>query len=217
MTLGVVQTATFTLVSLLLAFSFSLALSRYEARRALVARETNAVGTAILRADLLPPMLRDSARDLLRQYVEARIGYLSGNGHSEARAAAAVRTDALQQRLWRLAVGAQAADARSTSTPLFIQAVNDAIDVSSLQRGALAAHIPDSIILILIGVVLTAGVLFGFTCRSARTATLPLVALALVFGVVIATIVDLDQPQSGWIRVDLTAVRSVQNLLPPTK
>ena len=51
---GVLQAAMLGVVGLILAFGLSLAVTRYEDRRASVVTEANAIGTAFLRAQTLP-------------------------------------------------------------------------------------------------------------------------------------------------------------------
>ena len=67
------ETATLSLLALLLAFTFSLSLQRYDSRSDQVVDEANAIGTAYLRVDLLPPSLRDEVRGLMREYVNLRV------------------------------------------------------------------------------------------------------------------------------------------------
>jgi hypothetical protein len=213
---GVVQTTAFTLLSLLLAFSFSLALSRYDARRELVTKEANAIGTAVLRADLLEPAARVRERALLEDYLDARMTYLSSSDEN-ARAATETRTAELQQRMWDVAATEVHRDARSTATPLFVTALNDVFDLSLMQRAAQRAHVPDLIAYILIVLVLIAGTLFGTTWKTWRSTLLAAIALAVMFGAVFGAVIDLDQPQAGTIRVDLSALAADKALFTETK
>ncbi len=201
---GVVQTTAFTLLSLLLAFSFSLALSRYDARRELVTKEANAIGTAV------------RERSLLGDYLNARMAYLSSSDES-ARAEAETRTAELQQRMWAVAATEVHRDARSTATPLFVTALNDVFDLSLMQRAAQRAHVPDLIVYILIVLVLIAGTLFGTTWKTWRSTLLAAIALAVMFGAVFGAVIDLDQPQAGTIRVDLSALAADKAFFTETK
>ena len=213
---GVVQTTAFTLLSLLLAFSFSLALSRYDARRELVTKEANAIGTAILRADLLYPEAGTQERALLKDYLNERMTYLSSSSEAE-QTAAETRGAELQRRMWSIAASEVQRGRRSTATPLFVSALNDVIDISLMQRAAQRAHVPDLIVYILIVLVLIAGTLFGTTWKTWRSTLLAAIALAVMFGAVFGAVIDLDQPQTGTIRVDLTALASDKDLFAETK
>jgi hypothetical protein len=97
---GIVQTAAFTLLSLLLGFSFSLALARFDARRALVASEANAIATAILRTSLLEAHDRERARELLHAYARARRDVLARADDDRARERAERKSTALQTQIW---------------------------------------------------------------------------------------------------------------------
>ncbi len=213
---GVVQTTAFTLLSLLLAFSFSLALSRYDARRELVTKEANAIGTAILRADLLYPEAGTQERALLKDYLSERLAYLSAGDEAE-QAAAETRAAALQGRMWAIAAAEVQRGRRSTATPLFVTSLNEAFDISVMQRAAQRAHVPDLIVYILIVLVLIAGTLFGTTWKTWRSTLLAAVALSVMFGAVFGAVIDLDQPQAGTIRVDLTALTADKDLFAETK
>lgn len=70
---GVVEGAVFALVGLLIAFTFSGAASRFDQRRDLIVQETNAIGTAYLRLDLLPADARSVLKEEFRRYVDARL------------------------------------------------------------------------------------------------------------------------------------------------
>src|SRR5690242_13443386 len=77
--LNTVLTATLTLLALIIGFSFSMAVSRYDQRKNCEEAEANAIGTEYLRADLLPPDNGTRVRQLLRQYVDQRIDFYHGN------------------------------------------------------------------------------------------------------------------------------------------
>ncbi len=213
---GVVQTTAFTLLSLLLAFSFSLALSRYDARRELVTKEANAIGTAILRTDLLYPEAGTQERALLNDYLNERLTYLSSSSEAE-QAAAETRAADLQHRMWTIAASEVQRGRRSTATPLFVASLNDVIDISLMQRAAQRAHVPDLIVYILIVLVLIAGTLFGTTWKTWRSTLLAAIALAVMFGAVFGAVIDLDQPQTGTIRVDLTSLAADKDMFAQTK
>ncbi len=203
-TLDIAQTATFTIASLLLAFAFSLTLSRYDDRRTVVTNEANAIGTTVLRTDMLPPASRAAERALLRQYLETRIDFQLFEGQGKLRDAVDAKSSAIQTRMWSIAAAAAARDPRNTEIPLFITTLNETIDLSITQGAVMRAHLPTRILAVLVLVVLIASVLFGAARREQLPPNMSLLALALTFGIVISTIVDLDQPRVGAIRVDLT-------------
>ena len=127
------------LLALLLGFSFSMAMDRYDTRRQLVIEEANALGTTWLRVQLLEEPDRALMSDLLRRYVDARLVW----SNSTAESPPGVGTVVLQQQLW----AATGVALRSDSPPLLTRGVmdslNESIDLASARTAARAAHIPD--------------------------------------------------------------------------
>ena len=71
--LGAVEGAIFGLMGLLIAFTFSGAGERFQHRRDLILQETNDIGTAWMRIDLLPADAQPQMRQLFREYLDARL------------------------------------------------------------------------------------------------------------------------------------------------
>src|SRR5262249_52033807 len=114
------------LLAFLLAFTFGLAASRFDTRRQTVLEEANAIGTTYLRARLLPEPQRSTLENLLREYVDVRIRGVLENKLAEA----AKRSEELQESLWSEAVkAANSKDSNPIMTSLFIQSLNETIDV----------------------------------------------------------------------------------------
>lgn len=209
--LGIIQAAAFTLVGLLLAFSFSLGLSRYDSRRGVTLKEGNAIGRLLLRTQLLDPPFRKTMQQYMAAYATARLSF-AASGIDVAGQQRAVRvSNNLQDRMWSLVMVAAAHDRRSTVMPLLIQSLNDTIDASVEQAASLNAHVPDEVLAILIVVMLIAAGLLGFSLgKSGHKAYLPTTMLAIILALVVCAILDLDRPQRGFIRVDLTPLAQVQ-------
>jgi hypothetical protein len=195
--------AVFGLFGLLLAFTFSGASARFEARRALVVQEANAIGTAWLRLDLLPAAAQQELRPLFRRYVEARLSATSRPpGGAEARAELA-RGAALQAEIWARATAAARADGNPGVISLTAQALNEMIDLTTTRAAAAEQHPPAVVFLLLFAFGLAASFVAGHA--SARHERLDW-AHALVFAGAIAAavyvILDLEYPRLGLIRVD---------------
>lgn len=207
---GVVQGAALALVGLLLGFSFSLALSRYDERRGVLVREANAIETTLLRSDLLTAPTAAAMKSDLHQYIRARYEFVAADAKVSQRVNASLRTKALQRHMWSLATTADKRNPLATPPALVIQALNNMIDVEAEQESAYSAPIPPAVFYILIIVVLVAAGMLGFGFGLAgRRATLPLVMFAVMLALVMSTIIDLDRPQRGLIRTDLTPLRSM--------
>jgi hypothetical protein len=208
---AIVQGAAFTVLALLLGFSFALALGRYDARRSTLLREANAIGTTFLRADLLDAKTASAIRVDLRSYVAQRTAFARADSDPQQRLIADNRSAEIQRDMWRLAVSAARRDPRSTIIPLFTASLNDTINLSIEERAVLATHIPDIVIigLLLIGVIASAMMGYGFG-RLGQRAIVFKAAFAVVLAIALGLVLDLDRPQRGLIRVNLTPLQNVQ-------
>jgi hypothetical protein len=213
---GVLQASAFGMVGLLLGFSFSIAVARFDQRREVTVREANAIGTTVLRADLLRPRVAQQMRELLREYVDVRIAYVAAGTHADERAIPGRRSAELQRRMWALAVSESRSDPHSTMLALFILTLNQTIDVSSEQAAALDATIPPSVLWIVVIVVIIAASLLGANFgRVGRFDWIAFALFAVMFALVIGMILDLDRPQGGLIRISLEPLQAVQRSLQP--
>ncbi|HEX3370447.1 MAG TPA: hypothetical protein VHS56_12775 [Candidatus Cybelea sp.] len=208
---GVLQTTAFTLLALLLGFSFAMALGRYDARRATLLREANAIATTYLRGGLLDPKSALVVRAGLREYVAERLSFARADVNPEQRASADARSAAIGRALWALAARGSLQDPRATATPLFVASLNDALNLSTEERAVLSTHIPDVVILwlLLIAFIASAMLGYGFGREGKRALVFKAIfaaMVALVFGLVL----DLDRPQRGIIRVNLAPLQAVQ-------
>jgi hypothetical protein len=188
------------LLAFLLAFCFGIVAQRADVRRNLMLDESNAIGTAYLRAAMLPEVQVTPVRHLLREYTDLRIQ--AGAGHEIA--SVLTRSEQIHTQLWNQAVTAAAADPRSVPTGLFVDALNTVIDLhSSRVMAALRSRLPTAVWIVLFGVgflsFFTIGYQNGLTAPARSPAAL---ALALVFGLVLWLVADLDRPGEGLLRVN---------------
>jgi hypothetical protein len=209
-----IQGAAFSLLALLVGFSFSMALGRYDTRRGTFLRETNAIATTFLRTQLLGAKTAAAIRADLRGYVAQRLAFARADAAPELRAAADRNSEALQRDMWRITMRAAAKDAHSTTVPLFVTALNDTINLSTEERAVLTNHIPDIVIvwLLLIALIAAGMMGYGFGKEGQHAPTFKAVfavIVALVFGLVL----DLDRPQRGIIRVNLAPMQHVQQAI----
>jgi hypothetical protein len=185
------------LLALLIGFTFSLALARYETRRELVVAEANAMGTTWLRFDLLEPTQRDRARDLMKQYASARLAYGRADS-TEDLELASQHADQIQGHLWDEII-ADVAPLRSTPFPqLLLAPANEMIDLAGERTAAKAAHVPTRLFGTLALYCFVAAGLTGYLRGRFRTATtLVFILVVLALGLV----ADLDSPTKGLVRV----------------
>lgn len=209
---GALQAAILALLGLLLAFTFSMAADRYEARRLLVVEESNAIGTAWLRTAALPEPKRGEVRGLLRDYVEARLEFYAA-GDDGARIQAAIdRAEALQGAFWDRSMDAAVATPGSLPLQLQLQSLNAVIDVHASRVTALRGRVPVRILELLlvvsivgIGVV---GLTIGLGSRRHRVAV---VVLGVLLAGIVYVILDLDQPRRGHIRVSQQSMEDLRD------
>ena len=204
--------STLGLLAFMLAFTFGMATTRYDARRQLVLDDAIAIRTADLRAQLLPEPHRSAIRDLLREYVDVRVKGTLVPGELPH---ALVRSEQLQGQLWsRAAALAQDAPA-IPSAPAFLQALIQMIDAHSKRvTGAVQNRIPGTIWVALYCVtglgMAIAGYRDGIAGRRSMVATLVVV---LAFSAVILLIADLDRPQEGFFKVSQQEMLDLQTRL----
>ncbi len=211
---------TIGLLGLILGFSFSMALSRYEAAKSQMVSEANAIGTAYLRSQALGPNDARIAKGLFSDYATALDEYYKLGLNSQAAEATGQKLSQLSSKLWSELIVISRTNHDMVPTGLYMQALNEMIDQSSLRLNLIQFHIPEPIYaLLLIISVLTLGLAgyvagLGSLQRSASS-TILAIMVALVFLVII----DLERPKRGFIRVENTRIeelqKSVQGKLEP--
>jgi hypothetical protein len=210
------QSATLSLLALLLAFTFSLSLQRYDSRSDQVVDEANAIGTAYLRIDLLPATLRDEVRRTMREYVNLRVRSSKTaifDGQWQAMEADAGR---LQAALWGYAARAAELAPNPVTSGLFVQAVNDMIDSFGRRDAGLNRHVPEVVLILLYGVFLITAAIVGYACGVGghRPPAVTFIMVALIVGL-IYVITDLDRPRRGLIEVSKKSLYDLQASINP--
>lgn len=210
-----IQASMLGILALLLGFTFSLALQRFDSRSEALVDEVNAIGTAYLRAQLLPQAVRSEAQALLHRYVELRAQASAISlDHEAQRQALQARSNAVLDALWRCARQAAALDPGPVGSGLFIQALNEAIDANGRRDAELSRHVPEQILLLLYAsFVVCAGVL-GYSSGIAGHRPAPVTYILVLLIVVLAfVIVDLDRPRRGLIRVDPSSLIQLKSAI----
>ena len=212
-----VLASTVGLLALLLGFTFSLAVERYEARNQAVVAETNAIGTTYLRTWLLPADMQEDTRALLRRYVELLIQ----EGHvpladTAARAPLQNQATRISNQIWAQAIKAAERDPRLLTSGLFIQTLNAQIDATAARNAELSRHVPEIVIWLILVASLFATGLLGFASGiSGERASISAGVLAATLIIVIYLIITLDRPRSGPIRTNPQPVTSLVQSMQP--
>lgn len=214
---GVLQAAMLGVVGLLLAFGLSLALSRYEDRRATIVQEANAIGTTYLRAQTLAEPARTRSLGLLIDYTESAVRVAEHVPDSAEDVAAAAEEQRLQRRLWALAGEALDAAPQASAPRLYVESLNEMIDAQTVRIAALGNRVPSEILwLELIGASIALGLLAAYLTLVGRGLTGVLIAAVVVAFLLFVT-ADLDRPNRGTIKVpDEPLARQLESMrLPP--
>jgi len=193
--------AVFALLGLLIAFTFSMAADRYDARRALVIAEANAVGTTYLRFQILQDPARGELSRQMLSYIEAREDFFSADDAAKV-ATADARTNDIQAQIWPELSAALRAQPNATTNQSLLETTNEMFDLAASDRAAVDGRVPISILRVLIGYSLIAAGFIGYALAAKRSRYfIASTALFILFALSISLIIDLDRPRSGSVVV----------------
>ncbi len=199
---GTAISAMLGLLAFLLAFTFSMSASRYDTRRENIVEEANAIGTAILRADLYPDEERTAFRNDFRQYLEARIRYFEAGHEIEEALKAKGEADNYGTQLWNRATKLSQQSDHYAATMQMIPALNAMLDISTTRLMAELARVPDSIVSMLFALSLATAFYLGYSSAGkARLDWFVAVGFCVLTSVVVYITLDLDRPRRGFIQL----------------
>ncbi|WP_295528749.1 hypothetical protein [Novosphingobium sp. Chol11] len=204
-----VLSGAFGLLALLMAFAFSLAIGRYEARRLLVVEEANAIGTMSTRLALLDEGQRSSLAAVLAQYAKARAA-AGLQAEDSAWQAAHDQTSHRCAQFGDALFAALSAMPPDTRGPVLVQAYNAMCDITTARHAARQARLPAEVLVLLAFYCSASAGLLGFTIGKADRRNL--ISSVLFFALLAAayiTILDLDSPRSGAILVPQEELEAV--------
>jgi hypothetical protein len=208
------QSAILGILGLLLGFTFSMSVTRFEARKELVRDEANAIGTAYLRSKLLAPPRRDEMAALFRAYVDSRLVVASPRLDQAGLDEALAEAGRLHARLWSLAVAEAQGDPRAVTTGLLLQSLNDVIDLHEKRVAALENHVPATLLLLLAVVAVFGLLMTGVSCATVgHRHFAPVLAVAFLIAFTIVIIIDLDSPRRGLIHVSQNSMLRLRDSL----
>jgi hypothetical protein len=210
-----IQVSTLGLLALLLGFTFSMAMSRFEYRKQMVVLESNAIGTAALRSEFLSTARADEVYSLLCGYVDIRLeSVLRTCQASSERERLDVEDRRIHLQLWRIAHEAAADHPQSIPVGLFTQAVNELIDVKARRDIAVANHVPESVLLFLLAFAVLVAVVLGYGngLAGARIRSLT-AAFCVIVALVVVLIIDLDRPQEGLARSSQQSMLQLRDIM----
>jgi len=194
---GVVLGATLTLLGLLIGFSFSMAVSRYDQRKNYEEAEANAIGTEYVRADLLPASAGTSVRDLLRKYTDQRVLFYTTHNRQSVEKINS-ETAKLQSELWS-AVGKEAAAQPTAIVALAVSGMNDVLNSQGYTQAAWWNRIPIAAWGLMFVIAICCNLLIGYGAH--RTDRRLFLILPIAVAVAFFLISEIDSPRTGVIRV----------------
>jgi len=217
---GVLQAALLGVVGLILAFGLSLALGRYEDRRAATVAEANAIGTSYLRAQLIAEPERMQSLELFPRYTDLAIRVSKEVPGSSGMRRTTASEGVLQRQLWQLAGQSIGAAPLASAPRLYVDSLNDTFDAQSARLSALTNRVPGAVLALeVVGAAIAIGLLSLHISVLGRGVIALLAAAALVTLVLLVTF-DLDRPTRGLIKVPdtpLVAARASMVLPPAAK
>ncbi len=196
---GLLTAAILTLLGLIIGFTFSMAINRYDQRKGFEEAEANAIGTEYARADLLPGTEAAAVKRLLKEYTRERILYYRPLGRAELDQSAATR-GRLQQELWSTIVPA----ARAQPTPitaLVVAGMNDVLNSEGYTQAAWLNRIPVEAWALLLLIALVASIMIIFSAPTLQRRSPLLLILPAVVAISLMMIADIDSPRGGLILV----------------
>ncbi len=208
---GVVLGATLTLLGLLIGFSFSMAISRYDQRKDYEEEEANAIGTEYLRADLLPDVARSTVQAQLVEYLDLRIRRYQAHASQDVTELAA-KTTQLQNDMWNT-VRNVAMTMRDPVSATVVTGMNDVINRQGYTQAARWKRIPEPAWALMIMIALFSSFLIGYGEKKHLKLTLLVVPLAISGSFLL--IADVDSPQGGLIRIAPQNMMSLADSLKP--
>lgn len=210
---NVVQAATLTLLALMIGFSFSMAVGRYDQRKNLEEEEANAIGTEFVRADLLPAAQAQQVRVLLTRYLEQRVKFYKTRDAQELEQINRTTTE-LQGGLWAAVRDAAAAQPTPVAA-LAVAGMNDVLNSQGYTQAAWWNRIPIAAWGLMVAIAVGCNLLVGYGARTPKLGLTLLAVLPLVVATSFALIADIDSPRGGIIRVNpINLVSTAQSLNP---
>ncbi len=198
-----IQGGVIGMLALILGFTFNMSIQRYDSRAGAEVAEANAIGTAELRAELLPDPYAGEAQAAIDDYIDLRVrsSHVDLTRRDERRALTG-ETRAMQQRIWDIGIRAAEANPNPVKTGYFLTSVNDMIDAQGARLDVLERHVPPAIFYLLFLFFIATGGLIGYSSGlGQRRSRVPALILNLLICLLVFIIIDLDRPRRGLIQV----------------
>jgi hypothetical protein len=213
--ISTIQTAILTIFTFLLGFTFAMALARFDNRKQMVVKESNAIGTAVLRSKLLPENQRTIMMELFKKYVNLEYSITSrANVKEDERRTQGMEARGLHALMWKEAFAATDKNPLSIPAGLFASSINNLIDVKTERDISLTNHVPEIVLLgLLLFAALAIGILGYGNGLAATHARYPAFILCLVITISFILIIDLDRPNRGLTKVSQESMLDLMTII----
>ena len=210
--ISTVEAGILGVLAMLLGFTVSMAVTRFEARKQLVLEEANAIATAYLRAQMLPLAECTDIADLLREYANIRVPRDDGLDIYEQTVAARQESARLQGAFWQRAVAFGQKDPIRAGA--LLQSLNEVISIDEARWTAFENHVPETVIYVIAVVGSLAMMIVGYTFGLGGLRQLfSICTLSVAISLVLVVIIDLDRPHEGFIHVSQQPLVDLQKRL----
>jgi hypothetical protein len=207
-----VQAAALTLLGLIIGFSFSMAIGRYDQRRNYEESEANAIGTEFVRAELFPASDAVRVRNLLRKYLDLRVSFYRTRSQRDLRQINA-DTSRLQEEMWS-AVRAPGLIQPTPVSALVVAGMNDVLNSQGYTQAAWWNRIPTAGWGLMVVIAMCCNVLVGYGGQSSHVKNSLLLVLPIFVSITFLLIADIDSPRGGLIHVPPQNLLSLSQSLP---
>jgi hypothetical protein len=197
---GLILGSTLTLLALIIGFSFSMGINRYDQRKGYEESEANAIGTEYLRAELLPAGDVARLQTLLRKYLDLRILFYEAPRERAVIEEIDARTVQLQNELWS-AVRPVAAAQPTPIVALAVAGMNDVLNAQGYTQAAWWNRIPPAAWVLLFQIAIFGNILLGYHLHDPNAKKIIFLILPLILAISFFLIADLDSPRGGLIRI----------------
>lgn len=200
---GTLTASSIGLFALMLAFTFSMATSKFDNRRNIIIEEANNIGTAMLRMELYNDSIKNQLKENFKKYIDARIAYYDAKADDDKMKEQLHFSNLYSNKLWKIVADASKNKEYTVASMQMIPALNEMIDVVTTRHAIVEARVPEGIFFVLIFMAVLCSYFVGYT------SFLPvsfdwgiIVGFALLSSVIIYLTLDLDRPRRGLINVD---------------
>jgi hypothetical protein len=209
--LELILASTLTLLGLIIGFSFSMAINRYDQRKNYEEGEANAIGTEYLRADVLSAADATRVRTLLRDYLDQRILFYQTRDQRQLLQVNA-RTDQLEAELWS-AVRVPATAQQTPVLALVLSGMNDVLNSQGYTQAAWLDRLPSEAWILMAIIAICCNIMIGYGSRRAGAKGFLFLVMPLILSISFFLIAEIDSPSSGIIRVQPENLTSLSRSL----